>query len=248
LFSFAGDELRRTLHGIAGNLPMLSKMGLHWSEICVAIFIDGREFMSKSMSDYLQFEMKLYDPTILRSLHKGRPVVLHVFERSVELPKHTSYREYHYPLQCMLGLKERNGGKLNSHLWFFSGFCVQINPKYTVLFDVGTVPQEDALLRMYAAMEDDPQVGGSCGEIAVRNPKPWNILDASQAFEYKISHVLDKAAESVCGYITVLPGAFSMYRWVAIRGEPLCAYFTIEEIPLTELGPAVSNMYLAEDR
>ncbi|RYE83891.1 MAG: hypothetical protein EOO65_03195 [Methanosarcinales archaeon] len=59
---------------------------------------------------------------------------------------------------------------------------------------------------------------------------------------------MDKACESVFGYISVLPGAFSMYRWVAIRGEPLCAYFTIEEIPLSELGAATSNMYLAEDR
>jgi cellulose synthase/poly-beta-1,6-N-acetylglucosamine synthase-like glycosyltransferase len=45
---------------------------------------------------------------------------------AVELPKHASQREYHYPLQCVLAIKERNGGKLNSHLWFFSGFAVQV--------------------------------------------------------------------------------------------------------------------------
>lgn len=88
----------------------------------------------------------------------------------------------------------------------------------------------------------------ACSEITVRNARPWHLLDAAQSFEYKASHVLDKACESMCGYISVLPGAFSMYRWLAIRGEPLCAYFTIEEIPISELGPAVSNMYLAEDR
>jgi cellulose synthase/poly-beta-1,6-N-acetylglucosamine synthase-like glycosyltransferase len=101
---------------------------------------------------------------------------MHLFERSIELPKHKSQREYHYPLQCILALKvtrwpcfhshahtcrsapaesihgvtfaaasclqERNGGKLNSHLWFFSGFSVQLNPKYCALMDVGTVPQK----------------------------------------------------------------------------------------------------------
>jgi chitin synthase len=39
-----------------------------------------------------------------------------------------------------------------------------------------------------------------------------------------------------------------MYRWVAIRGAPLCSYFTIEETPLKDLGPSISNLYLAEDR
>ena len=39
-----------------------------------------------------------------------------------------------------------------------------------------------------------------------------------------------------------------MFRWCAIRGEPLAAYFTIEEIPVKELGAFQANMYLAEDR
>jgi hypothetical protein len=80
--------------------------------VCVSIIIDGREFASQSMLDFLQYEMKLYDPALLRTTHNTRPVVMHLFERSVELSKHASQREYHFPLQCMLGLKERNGGKV----------------------------------------------------------------------------------------------------------------------------------------
>jgi chitin synthase len=56
-------------------------------------------------------------------------------------------------------------------------------------------------------MEDDPQLGGSCGEIMVRNARPWHFLDAAQAFEYKINHALDKSSEALFGYISVLPGA-----------------------------------------
>ena len=54
--------------------------------------------------------------------------------------------------------------------------------------------------------------------------------------------------ESVFGYVSVLPGAFSAYRWKAIRGEPLNAYFYVEENSVKEMGPFMANMYLAEDR
>lgn len=62
---------------------------------------------------------------------RTQPVTCHIFERSVEMPKHSSQREYFKPLQMLLAVKEKNGGKLNSHLWFFSGFCRQMQPAYT---------------------------------------------------------------------------------------------------------------------
>jgi chitin synthase len=59
---------------------------------------------------------------------------------------------------------------------------------------------------------------------------------------------LHAAMESVFGYVSVLPGAFSAYRWEAIKGEPLRSYFFIETHSMVETGPLMANMYLAEDR
>jgi chitin synthase len=80
-------------------------------------------------------------------------------------------------------------------------------------------------------MEAHPQVGGAGGEIEVMLQSKnedgsaisfyQSILMRSQYVEYKISHYLDKAAESLFGFVSVLPGAFSAFRWQAIKGEPL---------------------------
>ena len=61
-----------------------------------------------------------------------------------------------------------------------------------------------------------------------------------------MSHYLDKAFESFFGFVSVLPGAFSMFRWESIQGGPLESFF--EGMNKESHSPAEANMYLAEDR
>ena len=108
---------------------------------------------------------------------------------------------------------------------------------------------------IFLAFNKDSNIGGACGELQVDLGKWWkkliNPLVASQNFEYKISNILDKPLESVFGYISVLTGAFSAYRFKALEGRVLETYLKGEDgndknTDKTDIFE--DNMYLAEDR
>jgi len=68
-------------------------------------------------------------------------------------------------------VKYRNAGKLSSHNWFFNGFCKELNPKYSILLDVGLKPAPDALYKMYYHLKNNPKVGGVCGFMKLKIEK-----------------------------------------------------------------------------
>ena len=154
-------------------------------------------------------------------------------------------------------LKEKNQKKINSHRWFFQAFGPILKPVVCVLLDSGTRPDRESLYHLWKAFDRDKNVAGACGEIvAMKGTLARNLLNplvAAQNFEYKMSNVLDKPFESVFGFISVLPGAFSAYRYLALQNDllgrgPLAAYFKGETGHGTEAGIFEANMYLAEDR
>jgi chitin synthase len=79
-----------------------------------------------------------------------------------------------------------------------------------------------------------------------------SVVLRSQYVEYKLSHYLDKATETLFGFVSVLPGAFSTFRWEAIRGQPLDEFLKGANDEFGDLSEirhcSDANKYLAEDR
>ena len=210
-----------------------------WKHVLVVIVSDGRTKINPETLTILS-AMGCYADGLIQEAVNGKPVTAHFFESTSQVclsPDNKFYsaaQNHLMPVQTLFLLKEKNAKKINSHRWFFNAVCEAVNPEVCMLLDVGTKPTKRSFLRLYRTFQINPNVGGACGEIAAELGKGcsavFNPLVAAQNFEYKMSNILDKPLESVFGFIAVLPGAFSAYRYRAICGAPLNAYFKGESM------------------
>ncbi|KAG5653681.1 hypothetical protein H0H81_011433 [Sphagnurus paluster] len=260
----------RTMNGVVKNIAELhkrqgGKWGVDsWKKVVVCIISDGRKKIDPGTLAAIAKVGVYQEHTAVPELN-SKPVVAHLYEYTSRVafpsvlpsvmadePEKTIP-----PIQIIFCLKERNQKKINSHRWFFNAFGAALKPHICILLDVGTMPGPTSLFSLWNAFDINEHVGGACGEIVASKGKYGedliNPLVAAQNFEYKMSNILDKPVESVLGYITVLPGAFSAYRYKALlnddRGEgPLQKYF-LGDLNADALPDVfTANMYLAEDR
>lgn len=258
----------RTMHGIMKNIAHLCTRNKSrtwgkdgWKKVVVCIVADGRKVIHPRVLDCLA-ALGVYQEGVGSNVVQGQPVTAHIYEFTTQLSVDSDLRfkgleKGIVPTQIIFCMKERNQKKINSHRWMFNAFCPLLQPNVCVLLDVGTKPGPRSLYHLWKCMDLNSNVGGACGEICAMKGKGWlgllNPLVAAQNFEYKMSNILDKPTESVFGYISVLPGAFSAYRYIALRNDeigrgPLASYFKGETLAGRDADVFTSNMYLAEDR
>ncbi|KAI9192963.1 chitin synthase-domain-containing protein [Polychytrium aggregatum] len=232
--------------------------GEGWQKVTVCLIADGREKCHPRVLSVLGL-MGLYQEHLLVPTVNGEPVTAHIFEYTTQVCVDDNFEvqpnEGYAPVQFIFCLKENNQKKINSHRWFFNAFGPLLCPNICLLLDVGTKPFSGAIYHLWKAFDRDPHLGGACGEVCAELGKfgagLLNVLVGAQNFEYKMSNILDKPTESVFGYISVLPGAFSAYRYSAIQGRPLEMYFRGELLKYntsSKVTASTANMYLAEDR
>ncbi|KAG8862908.1 Chitin synthase, class 2 [Tulasnella sp. 330] len=233
-----------------------------WKKVVVCVVSDGRNKINGRTLKVLSL-MGCYQEGIPKDTVGGKDVTAHLFEftSQVMVTDTGEVSSSACPIQILFCLKEQNKKKLNSHRWFFNAFGPLIKPNVCVLLDVGTKPTGISIYELWKCFDKHSGVGGACGEICVDTGRGCSLLltsplAASQNFEYKMSNILDKPLESVFGYISVLPGAFSAYRYKALQNlpngtGPLASYFKGETLHgggATGAGLFERNMYLAEDR
>ncbi|KAJ2959394.1 hypothetical protein NQZ79_g5167 [Umbelopsis isabellina] len=270
LFIVMEDEVlfARTMHGVMKNIAHLCTRDRSrtwgaegWTKVTVCIVSDGRTKIHPRTLSVLS-AMGVYQDGVAKNVVNDKPVTAHLYEFTTQLSvdpdmKFKGADKDIVPCQILFCLKEKNAKKINSHRWFFQAFGPVIQPNVCVLLDVGTRPGHTSIYHLWKAFDINSNVAGACGEIrAMAGTAGVNLLNplvAAQNFEYKMSNILDKPLESVFGYISVLPGAFSAYRYAALQNDvnghgPLEKYFLGETQHGGDADIFTANMYLAEDR
>lgn len=234
-----------------------------WKKIVVCVVSDGRAKINPRTKALLA-GMGVYQEGVAKQQVNNQDVTAHIYEYTTQTHlqlKNDVVQLVHrrQPVQMLFCLKEKNAKKINSHRWFFSAFGRVLDPNICVLLDAGTRPGGSSIYHLWKAFDLEPMCGGACGEIKAMlgtgGKYLLNPLIATQNFEYKMSNILDKPLESAFGFISVLPGAFSAYRYVSLQNDkdgkgPLEKYFLGETLHggSAKAGLFESNMYLAEDR
>lgn len=231
-----------------------------WKKIVVCVVSDGRSKINPRTKALLA-GMGVYQEGIAKQQVNGKDVTAHIYEYTTQVGMRikndvVQLIPKQQPVQMLFCLKEKNQKKINSHRWFFQAFGRVLDPNICVLLDAGTKPGGNSIYHLWKAFDLEPMCAGACGEIKAMLDRGKNLLNplvATQNFEYKMSNILDKPLESAFGFISVLPGAFSAYRYIALQNDkngqgPLEKYFAGETLHGSGAGIFTSNMYLAEDR
>lgn len=283
MYNEPGTALLSSLAGVKQNLNYLVQVGKRClaQKVTLCLIFDGREKMSASVLTLLE-ALEIFHPKQIESisgveilesrLKLDRIQQLMALEMATERSDNpwlevyqTAQQQNRLPnsaqsldsIRVLVCIKEQNVGKLNSHWWFFKVFSTYLQPNYCIQMDVGCVPKASNVGDLWEFLEQNPDVGGAAGSLLVPEPDAlWHLTSLWQFGNFCLDKLLFSPAEDISGYLSVLPGQFSMLRWQALsprdledspkvqQRSPLDRYFR----GLGKLSLFESNMFLAEDR
>ena len=120
-----------------------------------------------------------YDEAGRQQSHDPVMNLLHCFQNTIPLKHHKFQAEFEKlkgldeipddlcEVNFITAVKHLNNKKIDSHLYFFRGFCEYLEPEFCMLVDIGTKPLEQSINKLYEYMWANDDIGGACGDMGV---------------------------------------------------------------------------------
>jgi chitin synthase len=155
--------------------------------------------------------------------------------------------------KLLLCIKEKNAGKLDSHVRFFREILPDFSAEFVCQIDVGASLSPNCLAIMEDRMHDELQCVAIAPHVHYTQPEQWEALRVWQYMEVKIYQIANQSINDLFGYMEVLPGLCSMCRRDAISSLSISLQGKSNELPLYFRGDAAAgilecNAFLTEDR
>ncbi|KAL3132639.1 hypothetical protein ABBQ32_009164 [Trebouxia sp. C0010 RCD-2024] len=137
-------------------------------------------------------------------------------------------------------------GKRYGQLMIFSDIAATRTPPPFAIFciDADVLTGWKDVDAMITTLEDNPNAGGIAGNIGINNYHMANPLICSQLNVYFTAQAVYKAFEGLFGGVKVLPGAFCLLRYTAVKS--LMAEYSL--LPSEDDIQAANELELGEDR
>ncbi|EEC49413.1 transmembrane chitin synthase, glycosaminyl transferas [Phaeodactylum tricornutum CCAP 1055/1] len=245
------SSLKRSLESLRNqNLPPDVRM-----EILVAM--DGVVQISESMATYLSelfgisFKVGHMNNPFERLQRPNTIVVESTVDNNIVLGTHLT-----------LLVKRKNCRKVNSQEWWLRSHAVDSCCEFAFATDCGILFDKNCLLQMLRRSDREPNLSGLTGYQRVMSARMQGdddfeffsdpvgcFLRQIQCYDFEVSQSTTKSLLNSLGFIPVLPGPCSFFRFEHLQGV-LDDYFSLTTATIKgdHGGIILGNVQLAEDR
>ena len=192
------------------NCAFIIRKGIPPDQLSVVFSLPDRHLVDEDLSNFLCDTLKLMDPELLLSTHRGMNVECHVFERSIHVNDD-------HAVTCSLVLPDSFQGADGRFEFFRENFPRQLNPEYIGIVVSSSYPKVEALYKLLQRMENRSGYDACVGRSASIDLELVNVVQSSEDFWTALNESLVLPGSSLVKNTEIVLTPFCIIRWASIR-------------------------------
>ena len=199
----------RTILSVLDNFVYLVENGIPAEQLSIVVFASNKELMDANLCAFFHHQLKLFDPQLMLSTHRGMDVGCHIFERSVSVKG-----DYAIPFAFLL--PESYEGVADRFQFFRGMFSKNMSVQYVSTIPSSTFPRQDALYQLMLTMDHYSKSDACVARAECADVELLNLFQSSEDWYHGFSQALLQPASCLFGYTEIPESTLSMCRWSSV--------------------------------